>query len=503
MTSRERFRLRITLQGSSPEIWRTLDVDGALRLDELHDAIQIAMGWRDCHLHQFTDHDPHVPERGIPRIGRPPRLWMPGDQLAEAQHDAQFTAQFGGPLDAFGRTRPEEQLIDEHEADVASAFEPNGGPLYYWYDFGDDWWHRIDLIERERVDAPGASQPPWARRTELVIGELVAPFEDSGGVHGYEELLERLADEQAPDHADAVAWVAATTWPETPPQPFDADTFDRDAVDDELRLRFELKSDMSGLLLGRDDDPVDESAAIVELLDALAPPLRGALRRRLRAAGALDQVAIDAETAARMVRPFTWLLGRVGDSGLTLTNAGWMPPATVREGMTTLGWADDWFGTANREDHTAPIRELRAAARTLGLIRLAKGRLLRTSAGAKLHDDPIALWRHVATAAVERRRGDLERLAAILAATELACGGDGELQPLSAAVARGLDALGWRRSDGWQLGAGDTIDLVRPTWYLLGQLGVLGPEQLRAWPRPPRPAVAEGRAFARAMLGVR
>ncbi|WP_168197096.1 plasmid pRiA4b ORF-3 family protein [Agromyces laixinhei] len=505
MTSRERFRLRISLLRSSPEIWRTIDVDGALRLDELHDAIQIAMGWRDSHLHEFTETDPHPQARGLPQIGRPVRRWMPDDQLAEEQHDAEFTARFGGPLDALGRTGPAEQLIDEHEADVASVFDQSGGPIYYWYDFGDDWWHLIELIEREGVDAPGASQPKWERRVELVSGDRRGPFEDSGGVHGYDQLVERLADDRAPEHAEAAGWVAFTTWPDALPQPFDPEAFDRDGVDDELRLRFELGSDMSGLVLGRDDDPVDETAPLVELLTALAPPLRSVLRRRLRAAGALDPVVIDIDTAERMVRPFTWLLRRVGADGLTLTKAGWMPPATVREGMTALGWIDEWFGTANREDNTSPIRELRAAARTFGLVRVAKGRLLRTANGTKLADDPIALWRFIATALVERRRGEADRLAAMLVAVEVACGGDGELQPLSSAVARGLDALGWRRPDNWPLAADDARYLVRPIWYTLGQLAVFGPDHDRvfAWPLPPRPPVAEGRAFARAMLGIR
>ncbi|HET8780434.1 MAG TPA: plasmid pRiA4b ORF-3 family protein, partial [Agromyces sp.] len=217
---RERFRLRLTLLRSEPEIWRMLDVDGSLRLDELHDAIQLAMGWRDAHLHEFSEVEPMSRSRALPQVGRPPRRWMPEFQLADAEDDLAF----GGPP---------EQFIDEHEADVASVFDVLDGPLFYWYDFGDDWMHRIDLIEREGVDAPGASQPPWGRRVELIAGERRAPLEDSGGVHGYTELLERLADPSDPDRVRAAAWAATFAWPALAGDadtPFDPAAFDVAAV---------------------------------------------------------------------------------------------------------------------------------------------------------------------------------------------------------------------------------------------------------------------------------
>ena len=45
--------LRITLQEIRPPIWRLLQIPGTLRLCCLHDALQIAMGWTDSHLHRF------------------------------------------------------------------------------------------------------------------------------------------------------------------------------------------------------------------------------------------------------------------------------------------------------------------------------------------------------------------------------------------------------------------------------------------------------------------
>ncbi|MDQ1575636.1 MAG: hypothetical protein QOH55_786 [Microbacteriaceae bacterium] len=488
-SGRERLRLRITLLDSEPEIWRTLDVDSALRLDELHDAIQIAMGWRDTHLHEFSELDPVRTTHGLPQIGRPRRRWMPEEQLDDASDGVAYSG--------FAQ-----QLIDEHGADVASVFELFDGPLYYWYDFGDDWMHRIDLIEPERVDGQGASMPSWSRRVELVAGERRGPLEDSGGPHGYANVLEALAYPGSPQHAEATAWAADSAWPATSVDP---DEFDRDGIDRELELRFdEVAGDMSGLRLGA-ADAVDEAAPIVDLLERMPPSLRSEMRRRLRSAGALEPVRIDADAASRMVRPFAWLCERVGADGLTLSKAGWMPPSVVHEGMTELGWINDWVGASNREENTWPMRTLREAARRYGLLRVAKGRLLRSTAGNRLYDDPVGLWRHLAVSTLERVRSDAEQTATVLFAVELACGASGDLRQLGGVIARGLGALGWRQPDGDPLEVQDGAGLVFETVRVLGELGVFeagssGQERSLRSAIDPTP---EGRAFARAMLGVR
>ena len=46
-------RIRVTLRGTSPEIWRRLDVPLSTSLLSLHHIIQIAMGWKDTHAFRF------------------------------------------------------------------------------------------------------------------------------------------------------------------------------------------------------------------------------------------------------------------------------------------------------------------------------------------------------------------------------------------------------------------------------------------------------------------
>ncbi|MBN9189441.1 MAG: hypothetical protein J0I62_13210, partial [Microbacterium sp.] len=76
-------RLRASIVGIEPEIWRTIDVDDSMSLVDLHRVLQVAFGWHDAHLHSFSDHDPSASANGIPRIGRRPRLWVDADSLGE------------------------------------------------------------------------------------------------------------------------------------------------------------------------------------------------------------------------------------------------------------------------------------------------------------------------------------------------------------------------------------------------------------------------------------
>lgn len=56
------FRIRLSLSGTKPPVWRRLAVPGDLTLDKLHTVIQAAMGWMDSHLHSFrADSDPRAP----------------------------------------------------------------------------------------------------------------------------------------------------------------------------------------------------------------------------------------------------------------------------------------------------------------------------------------------------------------------------------------------------------------------------------------------------------
>ena len=409
--------MRATLLGSDPEIWRTLDVDASLSLRDLHQVLQIAFGWQESHLHNFRDTDPYSVSRGIPRIGRRPRVWVDEWSLGE---DPQ----------------PDEEA--ESETTVLEAFQFDG-PLWYEYDFGDGWLHRIDLIERA-VALPG--EP----RAAIVRGERRGPFEDSGGIGGYEEKRAIIADPGHPEHETITDWARFVAGPWGSIDPEDADL---DGARAELAILFgERGADMAGLVDAATGVTAD--SPIVQLASDLPVPWRVNLRRHLARTGLLEQHPIDAEAAAELVRPYAWLIGRIGD-GLTLTKAGWMPPAVVLEGMTELGWRDDWIGEANREDLTAPMQRLRNSAERLRLIRKVKGRLEVPVRVRRLAGDPQALLGEIAFRLLRQRVPDSVRVGSVALVLGVADGSIMTRVDGARAVIDLLDGLGYAAGDGRRL----------------------------------------------------
>lgn len=458
-------RLRATLLGSDPEIWRTVDVDGSLTLAQLHHVLQTALGWQNQHLHRFTDADPWERRRGIPRIGRRSRRWLDEWSIMDRFADDD---------------EPDE---DERETTIAEAFA-HDGPLWYEYDFGDDWTHRIDLIERVRAE-------PGERPATVVAGERRAPLEDSGGLGGYEEKLEIIADPQHPEHEHIKEWMewVAGPWGSTDP-----DEFDPDAVQGELDLLFGGGSDMSGLAGPARGIAPDSPIAL--LAADLPVPARINLRRHLHRTGVLDAVQIDADAAAELVRPYLWLLSRIGEEGMTLTKAGWMPPAAVLEGMTELGWRDRWIGEANREDFTAPMLHLRASAERLRLIRKVKGRLELIARVRPIAADPSALLDEVTRMLLRQRMSESHRAAGALLVLGIADGTVSTRDDAERVVLTGLEALGFTDADGRAPDRRWFPTLTEPVWEVLRALGLWKGADRRV-DAPPTAAL---RAVARAAL---
>lgn len=177
------FQLRITLLNIRPPIWRRLLVPADMPLKRFHDALQIAMGWQDCHLHQFI-----LGER---------RYGIPDPELDPA-------------------------MKKEAGVKLKTLLPKPGAKLIYEYDFGDAWEHEIVLEEL----LPWPDKPLLPR---CVAGERACPPENSGGYPGYAHLLGVLNDRSHPDHADMREWVG---------EDFDPERFDLSAVNFRLGAAF-------------------------------------------------------------------------------------------------------------------------------------------------------------------------------------------------------------------------------------------------------------------------
>jgi len=246
-------------------------------------------------------------------------------------------------------------------------------------------------------------------------------------------------------------------------------------------------------------------AQVVELVDAFRNPLKQIeLLYLLAQAGILEPVLIDAETAARMVRPYAWFLDRVGAEGIKLTSAGYLPPPDVEAAVAELGLAEEWYGKFNRESPTLPVLNLRESAMRLGLLRKYKGTLLATPRGRKLRDDPIALWSHLAqklpAAKLARNETHASLLLLLLLLLLLAAVAAGPLvgpDPLEY-VARMLNEVGWRNTDGTPIEHWQARHAAEDTHLALRRLGAL----VQDWHNlsAPEQATRDGATFARAAL---
>lgn len=159
--------LKIELENTHPAISRELLVPSDLRLDRLHEVIQIVMGWEDCHLHEF------------------------GNGL-----DGPRALRFGLPEQGFD---DDPAMRDERKATLAALAPVEGGTFVYWYDFGDDWFHRISVRAISPIE-PGVKPLVCLKATGA------CPPEDCGGPWGYAHLLEVLADPTHEEHAEIVEW---------------------------------------------------------------------------------------------------------------------------------------------------------------------------------------------------------------------------------------------------------------------------------------------------------
>lgn len=173
------YQLKVSLLGTDPPIWRRVLVPADMTLAKLHNVLQIAMGWSDEHMHEFRS--------GQRRFGRPEQA---------------------GPFMSTPRIESERTMV------LSAVLQRVGAKMIYTYDFGDSWEHGI-LLEKQLVAEPHTTYPI------CMDGQFACPPEDCGGIPGYYDLLDALADPTHPRHEDLCDWIGGE---------FDAENFSTDDV---------------------------------------------------------------------------------------------------------------------------------------------------------------------------------------------------------------------------------------------------------------------------------
>ncbi len=175
------FQIKVALTGIAPLIWRRIQTPDCT-LDELHDLLQVAMGWEFEHSYRFI-------------IG--------GVEYADSEMESEEDVQ---------------DACDTRLSEILPA--QNRRPrFHYEYDSGDQWMHLL-IVEERFPPEPGVKYPT------CVAGQRACPPEDSGGSWGYPDVLEAISDPDHRDHDEMLEWVGGE---------FDPERFDRESVNKQLR----------------------------------------------------------------------------------------------------------------------------------------------------------------------------------------------------------------------------------------------------------------------------
>lgn len=120
----------------NPVMARTIQIQGNQTLADLHGAIFQAFDREDEHMYEFQvggqgPHDPQARRYGLPVVF--------DDGPGQTQ---------GGDVT--------QTLLDALNLQVDEIFG-------YWFDFGDDWWHQVNVISIEE-NAPADDYPKVTRQ---------------------------------------------------------------------------------------------------------------------------------------------------------------------------------------------------------------------------------------------------------------------------------------------------------------------------------------------------
>jgi hypothetical protein len=145
--------LRVGVLAVQPPVWRQVALPSDLALAQLHEVIQVVMGWSDRRPHRFKRRrGPHTP----------------------------------------GSEHPNEETTT-----LRQVFTNRGARVYYHYGDGDGW--------RLRVVSTWISLPHGRPAPRVAQYKRASPPEDIGGNRRYMELLEAIRDPHHPGRGELVA----------------------------------------------------------------------------------------------------------------------------------------------------------------------------------------------------------------------------------------------------------------------------------------------------------
>ena len=171
------YDLNVRLDLDGKDAVRKLRVPATISFNKLHKLLQLAFGWKNCHLHSF----------GLFKEWSEDYCATPDIEMF--MHEESF------------EINPNAIHMDEK---ILSDYVPEYKKILYTYDFGDDWQHYIEV---ENIIEDCDEKLP-----QLLSGEGDAPPEDVGGSGGFADFLEIIADPNHDDYEHMMSWSKSQRW---------------------------------------------------------------------------------------------------------------------------------------------------------------------------------------------------------------------------------------------------------------------------------------------------
>jgi hypothetical protein len=181
-------QLKIKLDEIKPDIWRRFIIDSSFTLSQLHEVIQIVMGWENYHLYEF---DIHGEAYGIPN-----------DEYEI----------FGVEMNDCKKTKIEKLNLKPKDK------------FTYTYDMGDDWRHKIiveKITQNEEVSSP-----------MCIEGARNCPPEDCGSIPGYEDIVNAMNNPKSKEAKELIEWLGGI---------YDPEIFHIETINEELNKKWKYK----------------------------------------------------------------------------------------------------------------------------------------------------------------------------------------------------------------------------------------------------------------------
>lgn len=175
--SLKKYTLRIELEQSAPLVWRELEVPSSLSLASLAQAILLAMGWDEDHLHQFISNGKN------------------------RHHYATSVNELSSSLYP--------GIRDGSSYGVSHLLQKPGDSITFEYDYGDSWHHAVKL---DAVSGYADNEP---KTVILTGGANACPPDDCGGIHRYRHLVQLMTEKpRSAELTDFYDWMGSKWDPE-------------------------------------------------------------------------------------------------------------------------------------------------------------------------------------------------------------------------------------------------------------------------------------------------